>query len=87
MILHQMKNSFGIQNIPVLYRISAWYPGMNIRTQYRSDLGALSIFGAQGWHSELLNGVLDVSVAHLEYLNLKFDDFKIGLIFTYKTKR
>ena len=64
MVPHRMKNSFGIQKLH-------FYTQFPHGTQesifaYRNDLGALSIFGAQSWNSELTNGVLDVSVAHLE---------------------
>ena len=45
------------------------------RNEYsrNDDSDALSIFGAQSWHSELSNGVSHVDVAYLDQKLFKFE--------------
>ena len=70
--------------VPITWKIALVYKKFHFYTQVphgtqesifacSSCLGGLSILGAQSWHSNLSNDMLDVSVAHLEIKLFQFE--------------
>ena len=84
MVPHHMRESFEIKKV----HFYTWFPHGTQKWIFarNDDSDALSIFGAQSWHSELSNGVSHVDVAYMdkklfEFEIKKFEDFKIRIIF------